>query len=78
MTLLSNWHFMRILRAGIAVWAISEYFGTNDFFMLTIGGLFGFLAIFDVGCCGPSGCTTSPKTQKQEFSAQEINYEEVK
>lgn len=78
MTLLSNWHFMRILRAAVAIWAISEYFSTNDFFLLTVGGFFGLQAIFDVGCCGASGCATAPNTRKQEISSQEIDFEEVK
>lgn len=78
MTLFSNWHFMRILRAGVAIWAIFEFIRTNDLFLLTIGGLFGLQAIFDVGCCGASGCTTSPKDRKQQISPQEIDYEEVK
>lgn len=69
---------MRILRAVLAVWAIVEFAGTSDWMLLTIGVFFAFQAIFDVGCCGPSGCSTQPKTRQQEFSVQEIDYEEVK
>jgi hypothetical protein len=78
MTLFSNWHFMRILRAAVAVWAIFEFTRTNDMLMLAFGGFFAFQAIFDVGCCGSSGCATSSQPHKQVVAAQEVDYEEIK
>lgn len=78
MTLLTNWHFMRILRAVIAIWAIAEFFRTNDWTLMLLGGFFAFQAIFDVGCCGSSGCSAPPPARKQELAAQEVDYEEIK
>ncbi len=78
MNLFSNWHFMRIMRAAVAVWAIFEFARTNDVLMLAFGGFFAAQAIFDFGCCGLSGCATSPQPRKQEMAAQDIEYEEVK
>jgi hypothetical protein len=49
-TLLSNWHFMRIFRAVIAVWAIAEAWRTSEWLLLFPGGIFALQAIFDVGC----------------------------
>lgn len=69
---------MRILRAVVAVWAGFEFARTNDWMMLAIGGFFAFQAIFDMGCCGSSGCATAPKARQEAFSTQEIDYEEVK
>jgi len=47
--------------------------------VLFIGGFFAVQAIFDVGCCGASGCATAPQPNKQqELSIQEVEYEEVK
>lgn len=77
-TLLSNWHFMRILRALIAVWSIFEYTHTSDPMLLALGGILGFQAIFNVGCCGAAGCATTPSAPRQELTAQEVEYEEVK
>ncbi|MCC6723722.1 MAG: hypothetical protein IT258_04380 [Saprospiraceae bacterium] len=80
MTISSNWHFMRILRAGIALWAIFEYTKTADWMILAIGGFFAVQAIFDIGCCGASGCATAPPPTRngRDLSAQEIDYEEIK
>ena len=79
MNLLSNWHFMRILRALVAVWAIFEFINTKEWMVLFIGGFFAVQAIFDVGCCGASGCATAPQTRKQDgLATQEVDYEEVK
>jgi hypothetical protein len=55
-TLLKNWHFMRLLRAGIALWAFAEVWRTGDLPMLFLGSIFALQAIFDIGCCGASGC----------------------
>ena len=68
---------MRILRAAVAIWTIFEFTRTGDWMIMAIGSLFALQAIFDVGCCGSSGCTTNSKVPKQDFAAQEIEYEEV-
>ena len=79
MNLLSNWHFMRILRALVAVWAIFEFINTKEWAVLFIGGFFAVQAIFDLGCGGAAGCATAPQARKQqELSTQEVEYEEVK
>ncbi len=69
---------MRILRAGVALWALVEYSTTHDMLFLFFGGFFAIQAIFNVGCCGSSGCATSPNPAKKESVTKEVEFEEVK
>lgn len=78
MALLSNWHFMRIFRAVVAGWAFFEFARTNDWMILMIGSFFALQAIFDFGCCGPSGCSTSTTPRHQVNSVEEVDFEEIK
>ena len=48
-TLFTNWHFMRILRAGIATYAFIEVYRTGDWMLFAIGSIFALQAIFDIG-----------------------------
>jgi hypothetical protein len=77
-TLLNNWHFMRIFRAGIAIWAFSEAWRTGEWMMAVPGGFFAIQAIFDIGCCGASGCATPGQTRNQKHEMEEVAFEEVK
>ncbi|MFN0175961.1 MAG: hypothetical protein ACKVU0_15020 [Saprospiraceae bacterium] len=80
-TLLNNWHFMRLLRAGIAIWATVEAFRTTQWLLLLPAGIFAVQAIFDIGCCGTAGCVAPQQKQYSKSSgsaAEEVAYEEVK
>ncbi|MFN4256099.1 MAG: hypothetical protein ACK4Q5_13935 [Saprospiraceae bacterium] len=77
-TLFSNWHFMRLLRAGIAVWAFAEAWRTGQWILLMPGSIFALQAIFDVGCCGPAGCAPTRQTRAADKSGEEITYEEIR
>lgn len=80
-TILSNWHFMRIFRAVIAIWAIAEAWRTSEWLLLFPGGIFALQAIFDVGCCGASGCAAPPQRSfgnTSEKDAETVAYEEIK
>ena len=72
---------MRLLRAGIALWAFTEVWRTGDLPMLFLGSIFAIQAIFDIGCCGASGCA-APEPSKRSFGAkqdaEEVSFEEVK
>lgn len=79
--LLKNWHFMRLLRAGFALWAITEAWRTGQWLLLVPGGIFAIQAIFDIGCCGASGCATPSERRygrADSVSAQDVEFEEVK
>ncbi len=80
-TILKNWHFMRMLRAGIAIWAIAEAWRTGQWLLLIPGGIFAVQAIFDIGCCGPAGCASPQQKAYNKTSGQsdeDVAYEEVK
>lgn len=78
-TLLSNWHFMRLFRAGIAIWAIHEAWLTGQWLLLVPGGIFALQAIFDIGCCGASGCAPTRTSNTSESNkTEEITYEELR
>ncbi len=80
-TLLSNWHFMRLFRAGIAIWAFEEVWRTGEIMLLFLGGIFALQAIFDVGCCGSAGCAAPQQktyTTSSGEATEEVAYEEIK
>ena len=77
MTLLSNWHFMRVFRALIAIWALSEAWRTSEWMLAFAGGIFALQAIFDLGCCGSAGCTTD-YARKAANRSDDVQYEEIK
>ncbi len=68
---------MRLLRAGLAAWAFWEVFNTGEWLLLLPGGIFALQAVFNVGCCGPAGCATSPQ-QEQATGSEQVVYEEVR
>lgn len=80
--LLTNWHFMRIVRAGIALWAFSEMWRTGDWMLFALGMLFGTQAVFNTGCCGSAACNTPQADASGERSAsnltEDVTFEEVK
>lgn len=75
-TLLSNWSFMRLFRAGIAIWIFIEIWRTGEWLLLAPGSIFALQAIFNVGCCGASGCATPQRNYTSE--SEEVAYEEVR
>lgn len=57
--LLQGWHFMRALRLVLGVAIIWQSAHNEDWVMATVGGLFALLAVANIGCCGPNGCSTT-------------------
>lgn len=80
-TILKNWHFMRVFRAGIAAWAFFEAYRTGEWIMILPGSLFAMQAIFDIGCCGSAGCGVPKSYASQDIARQEtgeITAEEIR
>jgi hypothetical protein len=75
-TLFSNWHFTRIFRAGIAVFALSEAWRTGDSLLLGMGGVIALQALLNIGCCAVGGCAVPPKDGIP--GSDTVSYEEVK
>ncbi|MBS1523529.1 MAG: hypothetical protein JST50_21180 [Bacteroidetes bacterium] len=75
--LLTNWHFMRVIRLILSVWILVMAVPAHDWLMGSFGAFFLYTALTGVGCCGPAGCYV----QQNKASAKNINdveYEEVK
>jgi len=75
--ILQGWHFMRVLRAALAVFIIIQGFQVHNYMSLLFGGGFLAMAIFNVGCCGPNGCATSYDSSEKP-TEQNVVFEEVK
>lgn len=72
----SNWGFLRLLRLGMGVAVLLQGIMGKDPMFAAMGGLFTLMPLFNIGCCGSSGCGVTPKRGGQE--RQEIAYEEVR
>lgn len=75
--LLSNWHFMRILRLGTGIFFAINAIKTHDSISGIISAFLLFQAITNTGCCGATGCST-PTAKKNTENSKEIEYEEIK
>lgn len=67
---------MRLFRAAIAVWVFSEVWRTGEWLLVLPGLLFAAQAIFNVGCCGTSGCAPA-RPYNGSNNTEEVVYEEV-
>lgn len=74
-TILTNWAFMRFLRLGIGIAVLVQAVIAKDILFAFAGLLFTAMPVFNVGCCGTSGCYTS--TKKITDTKNDITYEEV-
>ncbi len=54
--MINQWNFMRLLRAGLAVWAFVELYNTGEWLLLFPGIIFGMQAVLNTGCCGSGAC----------------------
>jgi hypothetical protein len=62
--LLSNWHFMRILRLVLSIAIIYEAWETKTPFFALMGAPFLLQAIFNEGCNGAACGVPAAKTRK--------------
>ena len=74
--LTSNWHIMRIIRLILALAIIVQSWYMKDTTTAMLGLLLLASAVFNVGCCGPSGCATSIHSSKKS-QGENTTYEEV-
>jgi hypothetical protein len=74
-TILSNWNLFRFLRLAIGVAIMVQAILVKDGMLVMAGLLFSGMAVFNVGCCGTTGCY--PPAKKRTESTGDITYEEV-
>lgn len=53
-----SWDIMRIFRLLLSVAVIIGGATTKDWTLTSLGGLFCFMQIFNVGCCCATSCCT--------------------
>ncbi len=71
-----NWHFMRVLRVVLSLAILVQSWYAKDSTTAIIGLMLLAMGLFNIGCCGPSGCYTSVKKKKSAPSNEPV-YEEV-
>ncbi len=67
---------MRIIRLILAIAIIVQSWYMKDTTTAVLGIVLLATAAFNVGCCGPSGCSTSLHSSKKS-SKKNTSYEEV-
>lgn len=76
-SILSNWHFMRVLRLIFGFFIGYQAYAAHDAFAGIIAALFLFQAFTNTGCCGAGGCAV-PTKKSDEGNKEAFSYEEVK
>lgn len=75
--ILTNWNFMRILRLLMAIFIIFQGIETEQWLFVAAGFIFALLSIFNIGCCGTSGCNTN-FASKSDSKNKETTFTEIK
>lgn len=73
----TNWHFARWIRLGLGLFIATQSVLAHDAFSGVIAALLLFQALSNTGCCGASGCATTP-IKPNESRIDEVEFEEVK
>ena len=76
--MINQWNFMRLLRAGLAVWAFVELYNTGEWLLLFPGIIFGMQAVLNVGCCGSGACYAPPEQRAATDSDNTVIAEEIR
>lgn len=75
-TINKSWDFFRVLRLILGLAAVIQGYMENELMLIIAGGLIAAMAIFNVGCCGVTGCSI-PQPAKKENNPKKVIYEEV-
>lgn len=75
-TLVNDWNIMRVIRLALGVLVIIQSISEKNYMLTVAGGLFAFLALINVGCCGTNGCAVNPRVNKSDLKKEAV-YEEV-
>lgn len=73
--ILCKWNFMRFVRLGLGIAIIVQAVIVKDLTMGIVGILLTGMPVFNIGCCGVTGCN-APVNKKEQI-IKEITYEEV-
>lgn len=73
--LLTGWNFARLIRLGLSLVLLVQFFITGDSLLLFFGLFLLIQSLLNVGCCAGGTCTPSVKEHDRKT---EIIYEEIK
>ena len=71
---LINWSVMRVLRLLMGLIILVQSIIQKDISLSIAAGILMLLAIANIGCCGPNGCTVNFSNLRKE---KEIIYEKL-
>ncbi|MBS7320691.1 MAG: hypothetical protein Q4G18_02435 [Myroides sp.] len=72
---IQSWNLIRLLRLALAITIIYQGIDLEQWLFVAIGGLLALMPLFNIGCCGASGCSTTFSKSKQN---KETTYTEIK
>jgi len=72
----SGWNFIRVLRLVLGIIVVGQGGIEKDWMIVAAGILFSLTAVFNIGCCGVSGCHM-PVSKKNDVKTGEVIYEEI-
>lgn len=75
--ILQGWHLMRIVRLVLGLIILVQGILMHDTIYGMMGAFLTFMAIVNVGCCGPAGCNIPLQGNQDKKSNTAIHYEEV-
>lgn len=74
----TGWNFMKILRVGMGLVALTFAFKDHDYILGIAGGLLLVMGVMNIGCCGVNGCyTRTHRSGTNKKAIEDIVYEEV-
>jgi hypothetical protein len=73
-----NWHLMRIIRLVLGGFIVYDGLRSHEYLFVFFGGAFMYMALFNLGCCGPQGCAVTPINDNKSDMESEVQFEEVK
>ena len=74
--LVNDWNVMRVIRLALGILVIIQSISEKNYMLTVAGGLFAFLALINVGCCGANGCAVNTRENKSDIT-KDGAYEEV-
>lgn len=66
LALTSGWNFMRVFRLILGLLVLIQSLFIGDYLFSAFGAFFIFQALTNTGCCGASGCSIDPSSNKDE------------
>jgi hypothetical protein len=63
--LLTNWHFMRLLKLAFGLYATYEAFANNQYILLVLAAILFYQSIFNVSACGMGSSCSVDNKQRQ-------------